>query len=163
MSSEQVAQVLRNCGNYVRMVVARDPVCEISVTPPTPLAQPVGMLTPFQDTENEIQEVQLVKKDGQSLGITIVGYTGVSDKVESSGIFVKNIIPGSAAEHSGQIKVHDKIIAVDGINIQNFTNQEVVEALRNTGPSVHLTLLRKKHCCTDFLSERGLNRVWIIL
>ncbi|XP_015270716.1 PREDICTED: inaD-like protein [Gekko japonicus] len=159
MSSEQVAQVLRNCGNYVRMVVARDPMCEISVTPPTPLAQPVGMLTPFQDTENEIQEVQLVKKDGQSLGITIVGYTGVSDKVESSGIFVKNIIPGSAAEHSGQIKVHDKIIAVDGINIQNHTNQEVVEALRNTGPSVYLTLLRKKHCCTDSLSERGLNRV----
>ncbi|XP_048352066.1 inaD-like protein isoform X3 [Sphaerodactylus townsendi] len=163
MSSEQVAQVLRNCGNYVRMVVARDPVCEITVTPPTPLAQPVGMLTPFQDrsfgTEHEIQEVQLMKKDGQSLGITIVGYTGVSDKVESSGIFVKNIVPGSAAEHSGQIKVHDKIIAVDGINIQNYTNQEVVEALRNTGLSVHLTLLRKKWCYTDFPSERGSNRV----
>ncbi|XP_077189637.1 inaD-like protein isoform X3 [Paroedura picta] len=163
MSSEQVAQVLRNCGNYVRMVVARDPVCEITVTPPTPLAQPVGMLTPFQDkcfgTENEIQEVQLVKKDGQSLGITVVGYTGVSDKVESSGIFVKNIVPGSAAEHSGQIKVHDKIIAVDGVNIQNYTNQEVVDALHNTGPGVHLTLLRKKQCSADFLSERDLNRV----
>lgn len=49
MSSEQVAQVLRNCGNYVKMVVARDPVCEITVTPPTPLAQPVGILNPFQD------------------------------------------------------------------------------------------------------------------
>lgn len=33
-------------------------------------------------------------------------------KVEASGIFVKNIIPGSAAEQSGQIKVDDKIIAV---------------------------------------------------
>lgn len=32
--------------------------------------------------------------------------------MESSGIFVKNIVPGSAAEYSGQIKVHDKIIAV---------------------------------------------------
>ncbi|XP_054835616.1 inaD-like protein [Eublepharis macularius] len=162
MSSEQVAQVLRNCGNYVRMVVARDPVCEITVTPPTPLAQPVSILPPFQDkgfeTENEIQEVQLIKKDGQSLGITIVGYTRVSEKVESSGIFVKNIIPGSAAEHSGQIKVHDKIIAVDGVNIQNYTNQEVVETLRNTGPSVHLTLLRKKQSYADFPSERGLNR-----
>lgn len=32
--------------------------------------------------------------------------------MESSGIFVKNIIPGSAAEQSGQIKVGDKIVAV---------------------------------------------------
>ncbi|XP_066480692.1 inaD-like protein [Tiliqua scincoides] len=163
MSTEQVAQVLRNCGNHVRMVVARDPRCEITVTPPTPVAQPVSMLSPFQDrtfgTENEICEVQLVKKDGQSLGITIVGYSGVSDGVESSGIFVKNVIPGSAAEQSGQIKVDDKIIAVDGINIQNYTNQEVVEALRNTGPVVRLTLLRKKPLYASFSSERGLDRV----
>uniref|UniRef100_A0A670JGT8 PATJ crumbs cell polarity complex component n=1 Tax=Podarcis muralis TaxID=64176 RepID=A0A670JGT8_PODMU len=153
MSSEQVAQVLRNCGNRVKMVVARDPTCEVTVTPPTPVAQPVGMLSPFHDrrfgtvrgeSDPSYIFVQLTKKDGQSLGITIVGYSGVSDTAESSGIFVKNIIPDSAAEHSGQIKVHDRIIAVDGINIQNYTNQEVVEALRNTGPIVHLALLRKK-------------------
>ncbi|KAJ6662563.1 hypothetical protein lerEdw1_011700 [Lerista edwardsae] len=163
MSTEQVAQVLRNCGNRVRMVVARDPRCDITVTPPTPVAQPVSMLSPFQDRtfgiENEIREVQLIKKDGQSLGITIVGYSGVSDGVESSGIFVKNIIPGSAAEQSGQIKVDDKIIAVDGINIQNYTNQEVVEALRNTGPVVRLALLRKKPLHAAFSSERGLDGV----
>lgn len=43
MTSEQVAQVLRNCGNSVRMLVARDPVGEISVTPPMPTALPVAM------------------------------------------------------------------------------------------------------------------------
>uniref|UniRef100_A0ABM5G843 InaD-like protein isoform X2 n=1 Tax=Pogona vitticeps TaxID=103695 RepID=A0ABM5G843_9SAUR len=163
MSSEQVAQVLRNCGNCVKMVVARDPMCEITVIPPTPAAQPVVGSAFFQDrqldTENEIHEVQLTKKDGQSLGITIVGYLGASDAVESSGIFVKNIIPGSAAEHSGQIKVNDKIIAVDGINIQNHTNQDVVEALRNTGPIVHLTLLRKKPFSSGLSSERDLGQV----
>ncbi|KAH0618553.1 hypothetical protein JD844_017879 [Phrynosoma platyrhinos] len=163
MSSEQVAQVLRNCGNCIKMLVARDPTCEITVTPPTPAAQPVGALAFFQggqlDTENEIHEVQLTKKDGQSLGITIVGYSGISETVESSGIFVKNIIPGSAAEYSGQIKVNDKIIAVDGINIQNYTNQEVVEALRNTGPIVHLTLLRKNPLYTALTTQRGLDTV----
>uniref|UniRef100_A0A670JIP6 PATJ crumbs cell polarity complex component n=1 Tax=Podarcis muralis TaxID=64176 RepID=A0A670JIP6_PODMU len=157
MSSEQVAQVLRNCGNRVKMVVARDPTCEVTVTPPTPVAQPVGMLSPFHDRRFGTV-IQLTKKDGQSLGITIVGYSGVSDTAESSGIFVKNIIPDSAAEHSGQIKVHDRIIAVDGINIQNYTNQEVVEALRNTGPIVHLALLRKKPLFPAFSSEKGLGR-----
>lgn len=43
MTSEQVAQVLRNCGNSVRMLVARDPVGEIAVTPPTPVSLPVAL------------------------------------------------------------------------------------------------------------------------
>ncbi|KAJ7332649.1 hypothetical protein JRQ81_014829, partial [Phrynocephalus forsythii] len=163
MSSEQVAQVLRNCGNYIKMVVARDPLCDITVTPPTPATQPVAGSAFFPDrqfdTENEIHEVQLTKKDGQSLGITIVGYSGASEAVESSGIFVKNIIPGSAAEHNGQIKVNDKIIAVDGINIQNYTNQDVVETLRNTGPVVHLTLLRKKLFSAGLSPERNVGKV----
>ncbi|XP_039194986.1 inaD-like protein isoform X2 [Crotalus tigris] len=161
MSSEQVAQVLRNCGNHVKMVVARSPLCEISTTPPTPVADPVGELAAIQDreadTENEIHEVKLTKKDGQSLGITIVGYSGVSNSGEASGIFIKNVIPGSAAEHNGQIKVKDKIIAVNRINIQNYTNQEVVEALRKTGPVVHLTLLRKKPHYVERELDRGLN------
>ncbi|XP_026574329.1 inaD-like protein [Pseudonaja textilis] len=159
MSSEQVAQVLRNCGNHVKMVVARSPLSEISTTPPTPVADPVGELATIQDresdTENEIHEVKLTKKDGQSLGITIVGYSGVSDSGEPSGIFIKNVIPDSAADHNGQIKVNDKIIAVNRINIQNYTNQEVVEALRKTGPVVHLTLLRKKPHYAETELDRG--------
>uniref|UniRef100_A0A8C3QMF1 PATJ crumbs cell polarity complex component n=1 Tax=Cyanoderma ruficeps TaxID=181631 RepID=A0A8C3QMF1_9PASS len=148
MTSEQVAQVLRNCGNSVRMIVARDPKCEVMEAPPAPLSWPVSTLPSLQggnDNDNffDTYDVELVKKNGQSLGITIVGYAGTCD-IEPSGIFVKNIIAGSAADHNGQIRVHDKIVAVDGVNIQDFTNQEVVEALRNTGQTVRLTLLRRK-------------------
>ncbi|KYO36940.1 hypothetical protein Y1Q_0020943 [Alligator mississippiensis] len=159
MTSEQVAQVLRNCGNSVRMVVARDPVCEVTVTPPTPVSLPVGALPSFQSrgdnaTLFDTYDVELIKKNGQSLGITIVGYAGTAD-LDSSGIFVKNIIPGSAAEHSGCIQVHDKIVAVDGINIQDYTNQQVVEALRNTGQVVRLTLLRRKTPSASFLTGKS--------
>ncbi|NXX89602.1 INADL protein, partial [Centropus bengalensis] len=152
MTSEQVAQVLRNCGNSVRMIVARDPKCEIVETPPAPVSWPISTLPAFQngnDNTNpfETYDVELVKKNGQSLGITIVGYAGTCD-IEPSGIFVKNIIPGSAADHNGQIHVHDKIVAVDGVNIQDYSNQEVVEALRNTGQTVRLTLLRRKSSST---------------
>ncbi|NXC67845.1 INADL protein, partial [Anhinga anhinga] len=162
MTSEQVAQVLRNCGNSVRMTVARDPKCEIMETPPAPVSWPVSTLPSFQngnDNTNlfETYDVELIKKNGQSLGITIVGYAGTCD-VEPSGIFVKNIIPGSAADHNGQIHGHDKIVAVDGVNIQDYTNQEVVEALRNTGQTVRLTLLRRKPSST-IPSERPSDRV----
>ncbi|XP_026709726.1 inaD-like protein isoform X2 [Athene cunicularia] len=162
MTSEQVAQVLRNCGNSVRMIVARDPKCEIMETPPAPVSWPVSTLPSFQNGNGntnlfETYDVELIKKNGQSLGITIIGYAGTSD-VEPSGIFVKNIIPGSAADHNGQIHVHDKIVAVDGVNIQDYTNQEVVEALRNTGQTVRLTLLRRKPSST-ISSERPSDRV----
>ncbi|XP_066181474.1 inaD-like protein isoform X3 [Sylvia atricapilla] len=162
MTSEQVAQVLRNCGNSVRMIVARDPKCEVMEAPPAPLSWPVSTLPSLQDGNDndnffDTYDVELIKKNGQSLGITIVGYAGTCD-IEPSGIFVKNIIPGSAADHNGQIHVHDKIVAVDGVNIQDFTNQEVVEALRNTGQTVRLTLLRRKPSFTvssETPSDRG--------
>nr|XP_060477241.1 inaD-like protein [Panthera onca] len=118
MTSEQVAQVLRNCGNSVRMLVARDPVGEISETPPPTAALPVALpavanRSPSVDSSLfETYDVELIKKDGQSLGIRIVGYIGTPHTGEASGIYVKSIIPGSAAYHNGQIQVNDKIIAV---------------------------------------------------
>lgn len=166
MTSEQVAQVLRNCGNSVGMVVARDPIGELPVKPPAPASLPVGILPPAlnrkvstDETEDfECYNVDLLKKDGQSLGITIVGYTGPSSP-DSAGIFVKGIIPDSAADHSGRIQPMDRIIAVDGVDIQDLTNQEVVSALRKTGETVHLTLARKKRTFGSFSIERSLDRV----
>ncbi|VFV31167.1 inad-like [Lynx pardinus] len=165
MTSEQVAQVLRNCGNSVRMLVARDPVGEISETPPPPAALPVALpavanRSPSVDSSLfETYDVELIKKDGQSLGIRIVGYIGTPHTGEASGIYVKSIIPGSAAYHNGQIQVNDKIIAVDGVNIQGFANQDVVEVLRNAGQVVHLTLVRRKTFSSasphEWPSDRG--------
>ncbi|XP_053150921.1 multiple PDZ domain protein isoform X30 [Hemicordylus capensis] len=150
MSSEQVAQVLRQCGNRVKLVIARGPVEE-----PTPPAVPPG--TPVQHflTDNQREEEAQVEnyvegntfdveltKNIQGLGITIAGYIG--DKTsEPSGIFVKSITKGSAVEHDGRIHVGDQIIAVDGTNLQGFTNQQAVEVLRHTGQTVCLRLIRR--------------------
>ncbi|XP_042127379.1 inaD-like protein isoform X5 [Peromyscus maniculatus bairdii] len=164
MTSEQVAQVLRNCGNSVRMLVARDPVGEIAVTPPTPVSLPVALPAVANRTLGsdcslfETYNVELVKKDGQSLGIRIVGYVGTAHSGEASGIYVKSIIPGSAAYHNGQIQVNDKIVAVDGVNIQGFANQDVVEVLRNAGQVVQLTLVRRKTSSSDSPLEQPSDR-----
>ncbi|XP_077306707.1 inaD-like protein isoform X2 [Lithobates pipiens] len=153
MASDQVAQVLRNCGNSVRMVVARDPVGKTPIRPPPPPAPatlpvgsgpPSGMKNVGTDSpDGGMYDVTLTKKEGQSLGITIIGYTG-SNNGGPSGIYVKGIIPDSAADHSGCIKVNDRIVAVDGLNIQGMSNTDVVTALRNTGQTVNLTLSRGK-------------------
>ncbi|XP_064865994.1 inaD-like protein [Oncorhynchus nerka] len=90
----------------------------------------------------EIHKVPLRKKEGQSLGITIIGYNSLT-REDAVGVFVKNVVPGSAAEQSGNIRIYDRIIELDGVSLQGFTNQEVLEVMKQTGQTVLLTLVRK--------------------
>uniref|UniRef100_A0A8C3Y9Y6 Multiple PDZ domain crumbs cell polarity complex component n=1 Tax=Catharus ustulatus TaxID=91951 RepID=A0A8C3Y9Y6_CATUS len=148
MSSEQVAQVLRQCGNRVKLVIARGPV-EEPLVPAVPPGTPVPTSTPEKQDDTSIDNCEdgekfnvELTKNNQGLGITIAGYIG--DKIsEPSGIFVKSITKGSAVEHDGRIHVGDQIIVVDGTNLQGFTNQQAVDVLRHTGQTVQLTLIRR--------------------
>ncbi|XP_029932773.1 multiple PDZ domain protein isoform X2 [Myripristis murdjan] len=143
MGSEQVAQVLRQCGNRVKLVVTRGPVDENpSVTAVMPVMLPtVSEQLGYEEEEAEAFDVRLTK-NAQGLGITIAGYVG-DKNLEPSGIFVKSITKDSAVDQDGRIHVGDQIIAVDGVNIQGFTNQQAVEVLRHTGQTVHLKLVRR--------------------
>uniref|UniRef100_A0A8C7EUS6 Multiple PDZ domain protein n=1 Tax=Neovison vison TaxID=452646 RepID=A0A8C7EUS6_NEOVI len=150
MSSEQVAQVLRQCGNRVKLMIARGAIEEpasptslgitLSSSPSSTPEMRVDASTQKSE-ESETFDVELTK-NVQGLGITIAGYIG-DKKLEPSGIFVKSITKSSAVEHDGRIQIGDQIIAVDGTNLQGFTNQQAVEVLRHTGPTVHLTLMRR--------------------
>ncbi|KAF1494213.1 Multiple PDZ domain protein, partial [Pygoscelis antarcticus] len=148
MSSEQVAQVLRQCGNRVKLVIARGPI-EEAPPPAVPPGTPVPISTPEKQADASVDNCEdgekfnvELTKNNQGLGITIAGYIG--DKTsEPSGIFVKSITKGSAVEHDGRIHVGDQIIVVDGTNLQGFTNQQAVDVLRHTGQTVRLTLIRR--------------------
>ncbi|KAF1418540.1 Multiple PDZ domain protein, partial [Spheniscus humboldti] len=148
MSSEQVAQVLRQCGNRVKLVIARGPI-EEAPPPAVPPGTPVPISTPEKQADASVDSCEdgekfnvELTKNNQGLGITIAGYIG--DKTsEPSGIFVKSITKGSAVEHDGRIHVGDQIIVVDGTNLQGFTNQQAVDVLRHTGQTVRLTLIRR--------------------
>ncbi|KAM5331379.1 multiple PDZ domain protein isoform 3-T5 [Glossophaga mutica] len=145
MNSEQVAQVLRQCGNRVKLVIARGAIEEPAM--PTVCSSPCSTpemrvdASTQKSEESETYDVELTK-NVQGLGITIAGYIG-DKKLEPSGIFVKSITKSSAVEHDGRIQIGDQIIAVDGTNLQGFTNQQAVEVLRHTGQTVHLTLMRR--------------------
>ncbi|XP_035282557.1 multiple PDZ domain protein isoform X2 [Anguilla anguilla] len=139
MGSEQVAQVLRQCGNRVKLVITRGGLDDSTSHPvvlPT-VAEQQG----YEEEDADTFDVELTK-NAQGLGITIAGYVGDRNS-EPSGIFVKSITKDSAVEQDGRIHVGDQIIAVDGTNIQGYTNQQAVEVLRHTGQVVHLKLVRR--------------------
>uniref|UniRef100_A0A671P0E6 InaD-like protein n=1 Tax=Sinocyclocheilus anshuiensis TaxID=1608454 RepID=A0A671P0E6_9TELE len=167
LASDQVVQVLQACGTQVRMLIARDPLGAPQPPPPPapatapitslPPPPPVGSKTPNLDGY-EIHEVALKKKEGQSLGISIIGHNALTTK-DAVGVFVKNVVPGSAAEQSGKILVHDRIIALDGVNLQGFTNQEVLEVMKRTSDIVHLTLIKKINSPKRTAVEKSLDKV----
>ncbi|KAJ8411100.1 hypothetical protein AAFF_G00181350 [Aldrovandia affinis] len=138
MSREQVAQVLQLCGSRVKLGISRG-VPDKTPSPqlmPAPVAEQQGC----GHEEKEAFGVELTK-NAQGLGITIAGYVGDKNS-ESSGIFVKSIVKNSAVEQDGRIHVGDQIIAVDGTNVQCYTNEQAVEFLRNTGQTVSLKLVQ---------------------
>ncbi|KAH8395934.1 hypothetical protein KR215_012251 [Drosophila sulfurigaster] len=106
--------------------------CSIGTGSPTPSSY-------IDSPETETYVVEL-HKNVYGLGITVAGY--VCEEEDLSGIFVKSIIEGSAAEMSGQIQINDRIVAVDGRTLAGVTNHQAVELLRNTDIEVHLTLER---------------------
>lgn len=105
-----------------------------------PNSSPEGLINNYIDMpETETYEVEL-HKNVYGLGITVAGY--VCEEEDLSGIFVKSIIEGSAAEMSRMIQINDRIVAVDGKSLSGVTNHQAVEILRNTDIIVKLTLER---------------------
>ncbi|KAL6108566.1 patj [Pungitius sinensis] len=160
LTSDQVVKVLQGCGSQVTLLIARDPRGQTSTAPPPPPppdSAPVSSLPPrlpvlppqshISQTPNlegyEIHEVPLSKNDGQSLGISIVGYNPLTSQ-DAVGVFVKHVVPGSAADHSGNIRVHDRLLALDGVSLHGLSNQEVMDVMRQTGRTVVLSVVRKK-------------------
>ncbi|XP_078575258.1 multiple PDZ domain protein-like isoform X3 [Branchiostoma floridae x Branchiostoma japonicum] len=155
MGSEQVANVLRQSGSHVRLLIARGKLNNTQATPAATSAKQAEEVESAPSAEIEQFEAELTK-DSQGLGITIAGYVGEKSSEELSGIFVKSIAPGSAADRDGRIRVNDQIVEVDGRSLQGFSNQQAVEVLRSTGQVVQLKLARYKDG-PKFLqpSERG--------
>ncbi|XP_010780456.1 inaD-like protein, partial [Notothenia coriiceps] len=97
LTSDQVVNVLQGCGSHVTLLISRDPQGQKSTAPPPPpppASAPVSSLPPrppgippqrrLSKTPNlegyEIHEVPLTKNDGQSLGISIIGYNTLTSQ-----------------------------------------------------------------------------------
>lgn len=118
------------------------PYAGLSRIPASPSLPLLNLDMAMKMPEMEKFTVEL-KKDANGLGITIAGY--VCEKEELSGIFVKSVNKGSAADISGRIRVNDRIVEVDGKSLQGYSNLQAVEVLRNSGNVVKLCLERYLH------------------
>ncbi|CAB1445970.1 unnamed protein product, partial [Pleuronectes platessa] len=141
MNSEQVAQVLRNAGTKVKLLIARDMTKDNHLSSPA-LSQD-SLDGQLNDSNDEYEFSVQFTKNSQGLGFTISSYIGDLNSVYSAGVMVKSIVKGSAIDQDGRIHIGDIVLSVDGVSMHGCSEQRAMEVLRRTGPLVRLRLLRK--------------------
>ncbi|XP_011636408.1 uncharacterized protein LOC105426733 [Pogonomyrmex barbatus] len=88
--------------------------------------------------------VEIYREPKTSLGLSIVGgkvdlHKGLSSKTQNiSGIFIKNVLPNSPAGRTGGLKIGDRIIEVDGVDLRHSTHERAVEVIQAAGNPVSL-------------------------
>uniref|UniRef100_A0A8C8IZU4 PDZ domain-containing protein n=1 Tax=Oncorhynchus tshawytscha TaxID=74940 RepID=A0A8C8IZU4_ONCTS len=77
--------------------------------------------------------LDLIKREGSSLGLTISGGSDKDGKPR-----VSNLRPGGLAARSDQLNVGDYIKSVNGINLSKLRHEEIISLLKNIGERVVL-------------------------
>uniref|UniRef100_A0A7N9B070 Glutamate receptor interacting protein 2a n=1 Tax=Mastacembelus armatus TaxID=205130 RepID=A0A7N9B070_9TELE len=88
---------------------------------------------PLSDTYRGVTTVDLMKREGSSLGLTISGGSDKDGKPR-----VSNLRPGGLAARSDQLNVGDYIKSVNGINLSKLRHDEIISLLKNIGERVVL-------------------------
>uniref|UniRef100_A0A1B6C5B4 PDZ domain-containing protein n=1 Tax=Clastoptera arizonana TaxID=38151 RepID=A0A1B6C5B4_9HEMI len=86
----------------------------------------------------DVVEVELTKKPGKGLGLSIVG------RKNGPGIFISDVVQGGTAGADGRLMKGDQILAVNGQDLKNSTQEEAAAVLKTTAGKVTMKLGRLK-------------------
>ncbi|VDK40811.1 unnamed protein product [Gongylonema pulchrum] len=110
VSHEQAILLLRRTPAKVRLLVYRDVNLQLSLLDPTQIYN--------------IFEMELTKKPGRGLGLSIVG------RKNEPGVYVSEVVRGGAAEADGRLMQGDQILAVNGQDVTSSMQEDVAAKLK---------------------------------
>uniref|UniRef100_A0A8C5Q0P0 Scribble planar cell polarity protein n=1 Tax=Leptobrachium leishanense TaxID=445787 RepID=A0A8C5Q0P0_9ANUR len=100
------------------------------------------LIEPARIEEEELTLTILRQTGG--LGISIAGGKGSTPyKGDDEGIFISRVAEEGPAAQAG-VRVGDKLLEVNGVDLHNAEHHMAVEALRSSGTSVSMTVLRER-------------------
>ncbi|XP_022055050.1 Na(+)/H(+) exchange regulatory cofactor NHE-RF3 [Acanthochromis polyacanthus] len=82
------------------------------------------------------------------------GFSVRSDKAQE-GFFMTEVIPGSVAYKAG-IRAKDRLVEINGENIENCTHEQVVEKIRLAGSSIMFLLVNEE---TDIFYQKKREKI----
>ncbi|KHN86170.1 Membrane-associated guanylate kinase, WW and PDZ domain-containing protein 3 [Toxocara canis] len=109
---------------HVKLIVRRQK--EVSRSASMPLNQLNVVLNTY--------DVVLTRSDHDGFGFVIIS------SVNKNGSTIGRIMEGSPAARCGQLRVGDRVIAVNGIDIMSLAHDEIVNLIKDSGLSVRLTI-----------------------
>lgn len=86
----------------------------------------------------DIQDVELVKKSGKGLGLSIVG------RKNGTGVFISDVVPGGIAEMHGGLMKGDMIISVNGHDLKSASQEEAAAVLKTVIGPIQMRIARLK-------------------
>ncbi|XP_034159809.2 protein scribble homolog isoform X20 [Pangasianodon hypophthalmus] len=100
------------------------------------------LIEPARIEEEELV-LSILRQTG-GLGISIAGGKGSTPyKGDDEGIFISRVSEDGPAARAG-VKVGDKLLEVNGVDLQGAEHHTAVEALRSSGTAVTMTVLRER-------------------
>ncbi|XP_063063097.1 protein scribble homolog isoform X17 [Engraulis encrasicolus] len=100
------------------------------------------LIEPARIEEEELSLI--IHRQTGGLGISIAGGKGSTPyKGDDEGIFISRVSEDGPAARAG-VKVGDKLLEVNDVNLQGAEHHTAVEALRSSGSAVTMTVLRER-------------------
>uniref|UniRef100_A0A671XUT5 Protein scribble homolog n=1 Tax=Sparus aurata TaxID=8175 RepID=A0A671XUT5_SPAAU len=91
-----------------------------------------------------LQHTLNIQRQTGGLGISIAGGKGSTPyKGDDEGIFISRVSEEGPAARAG-VKVGDKLLEVNGVDLHEAEHHTAVEALRSSGATVSMTVLRER-------------------
>ncbi|XP_022109604.1 protein scribble homolog isoform X3 [Acanthaster planci] len=124
----EAVEALRNSTDHIDIVILRETEVKPDVT-----------ATANQENEESTAEVNLPKisvrlcKDSNGLGFSIAGGKGSTPfKGSDNSIFISRITEGGAADRIGVLQVGDKVLEINGVDMEYARHDQAVALLTST-------------------------------
>ncbi|XP_053173297.1 membrane-associated guanylate kinase, WW and PDZ domain-containing protein 3a isoform X1 [Scomber japonicus] len=112
----------------------------VNSSPKMPRIEVPNSVSPSQPSRPECFDVTLQRKDNEGFGFVIL----TSKNKPPPGVIphkIGRIIEGSPTDRIGQMKVGDRISAVNGRSIMELSHNDIVQLIKEAGNSVTLTVV----------------------
>ncbi|CAI5672841.1 unnamed protein product [Oreochromis niloticus] len=97
-----------------------------------------------QVNSSQVKHTLTIVRQTGGLGISIAGGKGSTPyKGDDEGIFISRVSEDGPAARAG-VKVGDKLLEVNGVDLHEAEHHTAVEALRSSGATVSMTVLRER-------------------
>ncbi|XP_054869039.1 membrane-associated guanylate kinase, WW and PDZ domain-containing protein 3a isoform X2 [Amphiprion ocellaris] len=112
----------------------------VNSSPKMPRVEVPNTVQPGQSSRPECFDVTLHRKDNEGFGFVIL----TSKNKPPPGVIphkIGRVIEGSPTDRIGQMKVGDRISAVNGQSIMELSHNDIVQLIKDAGNSVTLTVV----------------------